>query len=314
MTDERSRLDVLVAGPAYCDLVFAELDRIPEPGTERFARRFLTTAGGSAITAVALARLGRSVALIADLGDDVFGVLIRDLLEAEGVDVRWLRVLPGASTPVTAVLSTPGERSFVTHLPADALPLDLAGALAESGARHLHIAGFPLAQSIPDAVEIARRSGATASFDPGWDETALADPAVRRVARQADALLPSRDEAVRLVDGEPDMELEVALELLSAARGHGVVAVTNGSAGAVARTGTDTYRATAPEVEAVDPTGAGDVFDAGFLDAWLRGAGLEAALRRGAACGAHAVTILGGAISAPWAAQLDARTKREETA
>lgn len=296
---------VLVTGPAYCDLVFAGLAELPEPGTEVFAPRFLLTAGGSAITAVALARLGRTVGLAADLGDDAFGTIIHDLLEREGVDTTWLRIRAGHPTPVTAVLSTPADRAFVTHLPAASSPLDLADALAGSAASHLHIAGFPVALSTPDAVEIAHRSGATASFDPGWDEMALADRKVRRVAEAVDVLLPNRLEATRLIDRDPSLEAITALQILADARAGLITVVKDGPRGATGSDGHGPLHVDSPVVHAVDPTGAGDVFDAGFLDAWLDGASLEACLRRGTACGAHAVTGLGGAPSAPTRSQLE---------
>lgn len=306
MNEDRPPLDVLVAGPAYCDLVFADLDDLPAPGTERFADSFLVTAGGSAITAVALARLGRRVGLVADLGDDAFGEVVREVLDAEGVDTRWLRTAAGVSTPVTAVLSTPRDRSFVTHLPQVTAPPEIAAALAGSGARHLHIAGFPVARALPSAVDIAHAAGATASFDPGWDEAALADASVRNMAKEADVLLPNRLEAVRLVDGQAHTTAADALAMLSVMRDRGITVVKDGSHGAVAYAEGKTLWTDSPVVHAIDPTGAGDVFDAGFLDAWMDGAELEMSLRMGAACGAHAVTLLGGPIAAPTPGQRDA--------
>ncbi|MDZ7802267.1 MAG: carbohydrate kinase family protein [Trueperaceae bacterium] len=173
---------VLVAGPAYCDLLFSGLDAVPDLGTERFARGFAVQAGGSAITAVALARLGRPVALLADLGDDALGEAVLRVLAAEGVATAWVRRRAGDATPVTAVLSTPQDRAFVTHLPDPGDAPDLAGALRASGASHLHVAGFPFVRARPDAATLAAQAGATTSFDPGWDEAALAEPAVRALA------------------------------------------------------------------------------------------------------------------------------------
>jgi sugar/nucleoside kinase (ribokinase family) len=55
----------------------------------------------------------------------------------------------------------------------------------------------------------------------------------------------------------------------------------------------------APQVDAVDATGAGDSFDAGFLAAWLAGEGLERALALGCACGALSTRALGGTAGQP---------------
>lgn len=301
-----SSVDVLVCGPAYCDLLFAGLEALPALGTERFAQGFLITAGGSAITAVALRRLGRRVGLLADVGADAHGEVVRRVLRHEQVETGWLRERPDAPTPVTAVLSTPGDRAFVTYLAPDAEPPDLEDALVASGARHVHVGGFPAALRIPHLVDVARRQGATVSFDPGWDERALDHPRVRELATRCDVLLPSRNEALRLadlVDDGPDAASHAAAAL-ARLRSAGVTVVKDGARGAWGAAPGARAHAVPPPVTPRDPTGAGDVFDAGFLDAWLAGEPLAACLRRGAACGARAVTAHGGTAAAPTTADL----------
>jgi hypothetical protein len=298
--------EVLVCGPAYCDLLFAGLEALPALGTERFAQGFLITAGGSAITAVALRRLGRPTALLADVGADAHGDVVRRVLLGEGVETRWLRERSDAPTPVTAVLSTPGDRAFVTYLAPDAEPPDLEAALTGSGARHLHVGGFPAALRIPHLVDVARSHGATVSFDPGWDERALDHPRVREVASRCDVLLPSRNEALRLadlVDDGPDAARRAAAAL-ARLRPETVTVVKDGARGAWGAGPDACAHVAPPPVTPRDPTGAGDVFDAGFLDAWLAGEPLAACLRRGAASGARAVTARGGATAAPTAVDL----------
>ncbi|MDZ7802268.1 MAG: PfkB family carbohydrate kinase [Trueperaceae bacterium] len=98
---------------------------------------------------------------------------------------------------------------------------------------------------------------------------------------------------------------EEALARLAAGRRGRVTVVKDGPAGAAATDGVDTVHVASPPVDAVDPTGAGDVFDAGFLDAWLDGAPLRACLARGVACGARAVTAVGGATAAPYRDELE---------
>lgn len=300
MTSSGADGTILVIGPVYCDLLFEGLEALPKLGTERFARGFRVAAGGSAITAIALARLGWSVAVAADVGDDAFGVAVRDELAAEGVDVRHLRTRTDAPTPMTAVLSTPGDRAFVTFLAPAGEVADLDAVLRDTGARHLHVAGFPAAQARPELVAQAHARGVGVSFDPGWDEAALADSRVRGVARACDVLLPNRIEAARLANA-PEAD---ALARLAAERPARTTVVKDGADGAAGMDGTGMARVASPPVRAVDTTGAGDVFDAGFLDAYLSGASLAACLRRGVACGARAVTAVGGAAGAPTRAQL----------
>lgn len=306
---------VLVVGPTYADLVFGGLDRLPAWGEEAFARSFRMTAGGSAITAIALARLGHRVALVADLGDDALGAAVRRVLEEEGVDAAFASGPAGASTPVTAVLTGAHDRAFATYLEEGASGTRAARALTEAlratEAEHVHVSGFPAVLADPDLVATAHAAGARVSFDPGWDERALTDPRVRAAARDVDVLLPNRMEAARLVGtvhgaAEHEAPAEVLLDRLGVARPRGVTVVKDGAAGAWGR-GPDgaTRHATAPSVRAIDPTGAGDVFDAGFLDAWWAGHPLAACLARGTWCGARATTAYGGATAAPTRADLE---------
>lgn len=300
------RNGVLVLGPVYCDLVFADLDTLPRLGEERFARRFLLAAGGSAITAIALRRLGHRVSLASHVGDDAHGRLVRASLAQEGVDTHLLEMLAGAPTPITVVLTTPADRAFVTYLGTNPTAPDLVRLLPRAEARHLHVAGFPTALAHPDVVEAGHQQGLSVSFDPGWDARALTDPRVRAVARSADVLLPNRPEACLLVDAPATTSASEALTRLAATRPHGITVVKDGPDGAYAHAGEERAYVAAPPVQAIDPTGAGDVFDAGFLDAWLSDLPLTVCLDQAVRCGAAATTAYGGASAAPRRSDLEA--------
>ena len=107
-------VDLAVATPAFLDLTFVGLEKIPEPGEERFAGDLLRSPGGGAITAIGAARLGLRAVLAAPLGEDVSGDLVSAALEREGVQVLSRR---GARTATTVVLPVDGERSFITYDP-----------------------------------------------------------------------------------------------------------------------------------------------------------------------------------------------------
>jgi sugar/nucleoside kinase (ribokinase family) len=323
---------VAVLGPVYCDLVFGGLERLPRLGEESFARRFLATAGGSAISAIALRRLGHRVALLSEVGDDAHGVLVRARIAEVGVDDRWLGVRSDVPTPVTVAMSTEADRAFVTYLdpggptdgPPGAFRPDLPEVLLATRAAHLHVAGFPVALAHPDVVDVAHQLGLTVSFDPGWDEGALADARVRRVAMAVDVLLINLLEA-RLLSGGFDVggglggagwgqeapaagaagDLPALLAHLAGRRPRGVTVIKDGAAGAWGADDDGLLHVDAPVVATVDATGAGDVFTAGFLDAWWAAEPLAACLRRGTICGARATTSYGGATAAPTRAELD---------
>ena len=166
--------------------------------------------------------------------------------------------------------------------PADLPPLQ--------GFDHLHLSGYVLGDpgsraAGTAALVAARAAGATTSLDP--QVTGALDPAVLDGVGRVDLLLPAADELAALT-GVADPHSVVAL--LDRA---GAVIVTSGSAGAIWVDRRGTWTSAAPAVTAVDPTGAGDAFDAGLLAAWLTGAGPEAALMAACAAGAEAFSRRG---------------------
>ena len=106
-----SMTDLVVATPVFLDLTFVGLESLPVLGEERFAAELLRSPGGGAITAVAAARLGLSVAVAAPLGDDVAGDIVRTMLprrvSSGSRPVRALR-------PTTVVMPFGGDRAMVT--------------------------------------------------------------------------------------------------------------------------------------------------------------------------------------------------------
>jgi len=307
-----STVDVLVLGAAYCDVVFDGLEGLPALGRERFSKNLSLHAGGSAITAIALAKLGVRTGLVANVGYDLHGERIMHDLEDSGVHANWL-VRDERTTPVTVVLPLANDRAFVTYAP-EAPLLHVDAALRSSGARHLHVAGAMTLLDDPTLLERAHSVGVTTSFDPGWHDEALRNPVVRGAARSCTILLPNRSEARELA-GLPQEDEEIddagardALHALAANRSRGITVVKDGARGAQAIDATHpthTVHVSVPPRPVVDATGAGDVFDAGFLRAWLDGRPLDVALHEGAMAGALAVTALGGATAAPTRERLD---------
>jgi sugar/nucleoside kinase (ribokinase family) len=92
---------------------------------------------------------------------------------------------------------------------------------------------------------------------------------------------------------------EPAEALAALAERVGTVAVKLGAEGAIARRGEETATAAAPPVDAVDATGAGDSFAAGFLTGLAGGQGLDEALRLAVACGSLSTRGIGGVDAQP---------------
>jgi sugar/nucleoside kinase (ribokinase family) len=253
-------VDLACAEPAFLDLTMTGLDQIPGPGEERLATDFLRSPGGGAITAVGAARLGLSSALVSPLGDDAVGILLRSLLADDGV--RWSGRLVDRS-PVTVIMPSGGDRAMATFDPGEGVTAEELASV-DPRAVVLSIPRLPLAPA-----------GARAYVSIGdVDARALAGGELPSELSTARALLVNAREA-GLLTGASDVETAAA-QLATVAP---VVIVTLGAGGAVAAGVEGSVRVPGIEVEAVDTTGAGDLFAAAYVWADHWGTGLDERLR-----------------------------------
>lgn len=253
-------VDLACAEPAFLDLTLTGLDALPAPGEERLAEDFLRSPGGGAITAVGAARLGLSSALVSPLGDDGVGMLLRALLAEDGV--RWEGRLVDRS-PVTVIMPANGDRAMATFDPGEGVTAQELAAV-EARAVVLSIPRLPLAPA-----------GARVYVTVGdVDARALAGGELPAELANARALLVNAREA-KLLTGLPDPEAAAA----ALAERTPVAIVTLGAEGAVAAGAEGPVRVPGVAFEAVDTTGAGDLFAAAYVWADHWGAPLHERLR-----------------------------------
>jgi sugar/nucleoside kinase (ribokinase family) len=294
------RLDLLVLGDANPDLLLTG-DVEPAFGqAERLVDEAKLTVGGSgAIVACGAARLGLRVGFCGVVGNDLFGRFLRDELDRSGVDVGWLVVDPDRPTGVTVVLARPNDRAILTHAGTiGSLRIELVDPALLDNARHVHVSSYflqhRLAPDLPAMFGRVHARGATTSVDPNWDPSERWDGGLRDVLAHTDVFLPNAAEATRIADVA---ELDDAVVVL--ARLAGLVVAKAGAEGAVAAQGDRLIRASAPSIDPLDTTGAGDAFDAGFLASRLAGDPLERSLAIANACGALSTRALGGVDAQP---------------
>ncbi|MEM9779344.1 MAG: PfkB family carbohydrate kinase [Pseudomonadota bacterium] len=273
---------VVCAGRLYTDLVFTGLGALPQLGTETFAEGLTIHPGGGAfITAAHLVSLGRPTALLAFLPPAPFDAALSAQLAQAGVDLDLCRAAaPGVDPQLTVAMSHGADRAFLTRRSGAAVP-DLPNAL--QGFAHLHIGELTTLLEAPDLVPAARTAGMTISLDCGWDAEALARTDLAPLLADIDVLLPNEAEAEALSGN--------GLPLPCAS----LTVIKRGAEGSEAVTASHRHQSAAKPVDVVDTTGAGDAFNAGFLDAWLAGRTLTACLEAGNAQGALAVSATGGA-------------------
>lgn len=275
--------DIAVVGEIYVDHVLTGFAKWPEPGEEVFTNEYVQElGGGAAITACALARLGRRVSLIGVVGEKEMPWIESRLAEF-GVSSAGLCKGRGR-TGTTVSVSSKVDRSFFTyvgentsledHLTGNSILEDL------QQARHVHFAmplSARLAEHLLDRLTAANR---TTSLDVGHQVVWLRDAANLRTCSTVRYLLPNEREARILSAGDPLAYLEFTR---SRQWPSGIVKL--GAAGAMMRTDNGPLITRSPKIEVVDTTGAGDAFDAGFIDGLLDAREGEECMRRGCICG-----------------------------
>ncbi|MFF3248207.1 carbohydrate kinase family protein [Streptomyces sp. NPDC002870] len=286
------RCDVYLTGSVFLDIIFTGLDSAPVRGTESWARGMGSSPGGVANMATALARLGLRTSLAAAFGDDHYGEYCWDALEqGEGIDLSLSRTVPGWHSPVTVSMAYEGERTMVSHgheaPPAESEPDCPPPARAAIAS---------LTPSRAEWIAQAARKGTRVFADVGWDETGRWDPADLADLEHCEAFLPNAEEAMRYTRTECPRAAAHAL-----AERVRLAVVTLGVDGAYAVDGATGESAQVPAiaVEALDPTGAGDVFVAGFVTGTLADWPLADRLAFAGLTAALSVQEFGGSLSAP---------------
>ena len=263
---------ITVVGSVNLDLV-ARVERLPEPGETVGGATFARVPGGKgANQAVACARLGADVTMIAAVGRDPLSEEALSGLREAGVrlDVR-------ASDEPTGVALIQVDRAGETT-----------------------IAVAPGANGTLDDVELPAHDAVLCQLE-------VPDAAVRAAWEACTGLFCLNAAPARPIDVDPDLTVVNRHEHDALLRRDGLVALTLGAEGAVLLDdGEEIARAVPPRVDAVDGTAAGDAFTACLLVSLLEGRGEDEALTRACAAGAVAASRFGAQPSLPTTAEVDA--------
>lgn len=292
-------VEIIAIGEALVEVMRTRVDDPLDKASE-FVGPF--PSGAPAIFADQAARLGHRVGFIGAVGDDDFGTCLLDRLAADGLDITLCPRVSDRATGVAFVTYfSDGNRRFLYHIAhAAAGQMPALSADYFAGVQFLHICGSSLSVSEEmrsrcyQAVEFTKAAGGRVSFDPNLRPELLGgEEALRRicgpVVEASYVVLPSGAEA-ELLTG-----VSGAAEACKALLGMGpeVVALKRGAKGCTVITKDQKIEAPAFQVEAVDPTGAGDCFDAGFVVGLLEGLPLEEVGKLANACGALGATRKG---------------------
>jgi sugar/nucleoside kinase (ribokinase family) len=291
---------VIVIGELNIDAVVSGLSQTPKMGSEVIASEFqLTLGSASAIFACGIAKLGHEVTFIAKVGADEFGDFCLSALREAGVSTRYVTRTAEWKTGVTISLSTPKDRALVTYLGAiAAMGREHVKRSSLKGHQHLHMTSYFLQSHLqPGFAQIfrdARDLGLSTSFDPNSDPLHLWSDSIRDVFAHTDLLFLNEKEALQLTH---ERTAKAALKALS--KEVQCVVIKLGARGAIAMKDGQISSSGGFKVKAVDTTGAGDSFAAGFVSSYLRGRSVAECLVTANACGALTTLQAGGTAGQP---------------
>ncbi len=266
-----------VVGTVTFDLL-AHVERMPDFGALENAGEIVASVGGAPGNGgMTLARLGVPTFVGGRVGDDHFGRFVGEEL-GRGCDVSGVVLDQTGPTSVTLVMVAPhGERGFLYHAGVNEhyCAADVSvERLAAAGVGHLHVAYANLlprlcGDELGGLLASAHDAGMTTSIDITWDPTGSWMAAIAPVLAEVDLFTPNLVEAMSLTGSSTAPEAAAAL-LAAGVRSTVVVTLDAAGSYTACRSG-DCFYSSAPSVEAVDATGAGDAFVAGWLAAAARG-------------------------------------------
>jgi ribokinase len=295
-----TRFDVIGFGALNVDTLL-KVDKIASAEEESFISDYTEACGGSAAnTMVGLARLGCKVGFIGKVANDHEGHLQLDCFKAEGVDTGGITIAEkGKSGAVLGFVDRKGARALYVNPGVNALiePREIkAEYLAQT--QILHLSSFvgeksfrtqkKLLSSLPNTVKI--------SFDPGSVYAQRGFAAIEPVIQNSTVFMPNAGE-LEALSGESDFHkgANFMLDL-----GVKIIAVKLGDKGCYVADGEEKHTINAFKVKAVDTTGAGDAFNAGFLYGLINGKSIAECGRLGNFVASRCVMTMGARAGLPF--------------
>ncbi len=271
-------------GPALIDYIHL-IDSFPKPGGHAVVKETHRVPGGAAANVIyGLSKLGVACHFYSTIGKDEDAELFRRSMEEVGVKLV-LNTTDARTGRVDVYVDSAGERTFFVHPNAAGKPELRMGSEDFQVNSFFYLDPFPSHLSFDTHLEVAERAkeyDCTVILNPGYPYTSLGFRVLKELLQHVDILILSQPEFSMLGVGEAEMLRYVS-----------TLVITLGRSGSVAVTREGRHFRPAYEVKAVDTTGAGDAFAAGFLYGYISGYEIERCLKMGNFAAAYCIQRVG---------------------
>jgi Sugar kinases, ribokinase family len=281
--------DVIVLGDYCLDFIFTGLPSMPVLGTEIEAKELAVEPGGACNTALALHRLGVKTAWAVEFGTDDFSKFVLQKFRDEKFPEDLFVFSKKPVRKMTASLSFPEDRAFIAYYDEGNMVKTALKGLTARTAKIIVIPALFFGPALQAGHLIAQSRKMDIFMDGNSSSgDTIQQPQIQEALRKARFFSPNRKEALNITG---ETEVEPAIKRLG--EFCQTVIVKDGGNGAWAYDSGELYFEPALNVKAVDTTGAGDCFNAGFLKAWLAGNPIQECLRWGVVAGGLSTTLPG---------------------
>lgn len=294
------RWDVFIYGDVNVDIIIPGVEKFPEPGQEDITDTMETyVGGGAALFTLGLGKLGLKPVFQGSLGEDCYGKFILEEFHKSNVDNSLLCFSRKHKTGISLSFTNEKDRSFLTYRGTnEEINLGDIDLDQVKQARHIHVTGYEGRRNHGEYLkllkEVKELQDVSVSFDVGWDASGEWYEGIYELFPFIDVLFMNETEAIHY--GRKAEAREAIGEFAAQAK---IAVAKLGKKGSLACMGREFFQAAPFQVKAVDTTGAGDSFNAGFLYGYLKGKSLTECLSIGNACGALSVTAYGGNTAFP---------------
>ena len=288
-------MTVLVVGDLIADISM-RLPKFPVQAKDIHRLSYMEVGpGGACNVAIMATRFGVQVGCLGEVGDDGFGLVVREGLKREGIDVSNLQITLGARTPVAGVVvdnaGEPGYLGYAGSLEIRSWPQHWNASVQNSQA--LFADGWAEYAETPSVLlqgfNLARQAGIPTFFDPGPGNPDVDNAWMKDAISLSEVVMLNRGEARRLVGEQDDVSLIDGLQTLGA---HWVL-LKRGADGLLLVRGKERVESSGIAVKVRDATGAGDSVAGAMIYGFLNNLPLEKLAVLANATGAAKVTKLG---------------------